>query len=383
MKNLCLAGWLLLGASGLAGAAAEVPFDLTAEERAWLAEHPEIHVGAMDDWPPIDFADASGRPSGIGADLLDEMNRLLGGAIRIHPAPFHENLRKAAAGELDGLMELTPDSGREEDFHLTRPYLDIPQVIVGKRDSRYYRTAQMLSGSAVAVERDVAAEAWLRKNLPKVKVRPYDNTRDALDAVARGQAVAYVGNRAVSLFLIEQEMLSNLHLQGRVEAPSGRLALGIRKDRPVLAALMDRALDAVLQAKGVAIRSKWFARASHAGGPFRLGAEEQAWLEANPKIRIGVPDDWPPMDYVDDAGRPCGIGVDFLQLLNERLDGRIEMVPGAGASLPEAVRAGRLEAQMDVAPRPEGEAPFLFTKPYAHIPHVIIGRKGGNTSTRS
>lgn len=377
MKQLWLAGWLLLGASGVAGAAAAASFELTAEEQAWLAAHPEIHIGAMADFPPINFTDGSGRPAGIGADLLDEMNRLLGGVLRVHPAPFHENLQKASAGELDGLMEMTPGAGRETDFLLTRPYLEIPQVIVGKRDSRYYRTAQMLSGSAVALERDVAAAAWFQENLPKVKIRLYDNARDALDAVARGQAVAYVGNRAVAMVLIEQEMLSNLQLQGRVEVPSGRLALGIRKDRPVVAALMDRALGEVLRTRGQAIRSKWFAWASYARGAIQLGAEEQAWLEAHPKIRIGIPDDWPPMDYVDDAGHPRGIGVDFLQLLNERLDGRIEGVPGPGSTLREEVRAGRLEAQMDFAPQADGEDAFLFTKPYAHIPHVIIGRKGG------
>ena len=358
------------------GAGADEPFALTAGEQAVLADHPEIHIGVMADWPPIDFADDSGAPAGIGADLLAEMNRLLGGVLRIHPAPFHENLRKINAGELDGLMEVTPRSGGEDVFLATRPYLEVPQVIVGRRDSRYYRTAQMLSGSAVAMERDIGAVAWFQEMLPKVKIRQYDDARQALDGVARGQAVAYVGNRAVALVLLEQEMLSNLHLQGRLEEPSGNLALGVRKDRPGLAALLDRALGEVLRTKGQAIRSKWFALASHMGGPFHLGAEEQAWLEANAKIRIGIPNDWPPMDYVDDAGQPRGIGVDFIRLLNERLDGRIEVVPGARTTLPAEVRAGRLEALMDFAPPAEGGSDLLLTRPYVHIPDVIIGRKG-------
>ncbi len=379
MRVLGLAGCLLGAALGGAGRAAadEVPFELTADEQAWLAGHSEVHIGIMADWPPVDFADGEGRPAGIGADVLDEMNRRLGGIVRVHPAPFHENLQKIRDGVLDGLMEVMPGPEREAEFLFSRPYLEVPQVIVGKRDARYYRTAQMLSGSAVAMEREIGAAAWFRENLPKVKIRSCDNARDALDAVARGQAVAYVGNRAVALNLIEQEMLSNLHLEGRLEEPTGRLVLGVRKDRPVLAALMDRAMGEVLRTKGPAIRSKWFALSSQVGGPLRLGAEEQAWLDANPKIRVGVPDDRPPMDYVDDAGRPRGIGVDFLQLLNDRLAGRIEVVPGSEGFLREEVRAGRLEALMDAAPPAAEKASLLFTRPYAQIPHVIIGRKGG------
>lgn len=372
-----VAGWVLLCFAAATGMAADVSFEQTAEERSWLAEHPEIHIGVRADFPPIHFTDGSGRSIGLGADVLDGMNRLLGGILRIHPAPFQENLQKIRSGELDGLMEVVPCSDGEKTFLFTQPYLDIPQVIVGKRDSRYYRTSQMLSGSAVAMERDIGTAAWFEENLPKVKVRLYDNTRDALDAVARGQVVAYVGNRAVALVLIEQEMLSNLHLEGRLDEPSGHLVLGVRKELPVAARLLDRAMGEVLCSKGASIRSKWCALASHAGGPFRPDAEGQAWLEANPRIRIGIPNDRPPMDYVDEAGQPRGIGVDFIELLNERLDGRILMVPGAGADLRKEAREGRLEALMDIEPESEEEAGFLFSKPYAHVPHVIIGRKGG------
>ena len=35
-------------------------FSLTAEEKAWLAEHPEISIGIMDAWAPMNFMDESG-----------------------------------------------------------------------------------------------------------------------------------------------------------------------------------------------------------------------------------------------------------------------------------------------------------------------------------
>lgn len=373
----CLLGLWIAGGAWTAGAAGgDRLFALTAEEQSWLAEHPEIRIGTQADWPPLDFVDGAGRPTGLSVDLLDEVNRLLGGAIRILPGVLDDHMRKVEQGELDGVMDVTPQADREAFLSFTQPYLDIPHVIVGRRGTRYFPSAQSLAGRTVALERGFGNVKWFQDNFPKIRIRLYDSTRDALDALARAQADAYAGNRAVAMFLIEQEMLTNLQVQGRLEQPPVLLTIGVRKDWPVAAALIDRALGAALKSKGRAIHAKWFEVASRAGGALQLDPEEKAWLEANPRIRVGVMNQWPPMDFVDETGQPQGIGVDFIELLNERLDGRLVAVPGAWPTLCAEAQAGRLEALMDRTPQPEREASFLFTKPYASIPNVIVARQG-------
>ena len=382
MKRRAGAGWVVLCAIGLACAAGAVMaedgggFALTAEEQAFLAEHPVIRIGVMANWPPLDFRDRAGQPAGVGVEFLNEMNRLLGGALEIRSGTFGQNIQAVKKGELDGLMDITPRADREEFLAFTRPYLDLPHVLVGRRGARYYKSAMALMGHTVALEKDFGNVEWFAENFPAVRIRLYDSTREALDAVARGQADAYAGNRAVALYLIEQEMLTNLHLQGRLEMPAVGLCLGIRKDWPAAAALLDRALGAVLEGEGQRILAEAFKAASRVGGRLALGPEEQAWLAAHPRIRLGVAADRPPMDFVDEAGQPRGFGVDFIQALNERLDGRLEAVPGSDEELDKEWRAGRLDGRMDLEPGAGGAEEWLLTKPYAVVPHVIAGRKG-------
>ena len=210
MKRLYILGWLFFCATSLAGAGdpvatdAGAAFKLTPEEQAFLAEHPQIRIGVMADWPPLDFQDRSGHPVGVGVDFLNEMNRLLGGVIQIQSGPFGENVQKAKDRELDGVMDITPRADREEFLAFTQPYLDIPHVIVGRRGARYYKSAMALMGHTVALEKGFGNVEWFQENFPSVRIHPYDSTRDALDAVARGQADAYAGNRTVALYLIEQ-----------------------------------------------------------------------------------------------------------------------------------------------------------------------------------
>ncbi|MGD9611936.1 MAG: transporter substrate-binding domain-containing protein, partial [Kiritimatiellia bacterium] len=378
LTTLWALGGLGLFAAGAAAAnGAAGAFELTAEEQAFLAEHPEIRVGTMADWPPLDFTDRAGQPAGIGADLLAEMNGLLGGALRIVPGAFDANLAQTRKRELDALMDVTPKPEREAYLRFTQPYQDIPHVIVGRRNARYYPSAQALAGRTVALEKGFGNGQWFAENFPTVRIRLYDSTRDALDAVARSQADAYAGNRAVAMYLIEREMLTNLHLQGRLEKPSVVLAIGVRSDWPVAAALLDRALQHVLRQAGRAIQAKWFEASSKAGVQFRPTPAEQAWLAAHPRIRIGAMDNWPPMDFVDETGTLRGLGADFIDLLNELLGGRLEAVPAPFPQLLEDLQAGKLDALMDVTPRPDREAFLRFTKPYAVLPHAIVARKGG------
>ena len=51
---------------------------LTAEECEWLRDHPVIRVAQATDWPPAEFTDARGEPSGISEDYLRLIEQRLG-----------------------------------------------------------------------------------------------------------------------------------------------------------------------------------------------------------------------------------------------------------------------------------------------------------------
>ncbi|HPJ56987.1 MAG TPA: transporter substrate-binding domain-containing protein [Kiritimatiellia bacterium] len=366
-----LAAWMLLAAAAFG---AGPSFSLTEAEQAWLAANPEIVIGVPVDSPPLHFTGPDGRPAGLGADVLDAMNQRLGGRIRLQAGSAAELADRLDRKELDGVMDAVPGGGLDAQLVFSRPYLEVPAVIVGKRDARYYRTAEMLRGSALAVVKGSALETWFRQNHPKVRRRLYATAAEALDAVARGQAVAFAGNRAVALHLLEREMLSNLHLQGRLDEAPSALCLGVRADRPELSGMLNRLLDEVLRRRGRALRAKWFVLSSRAGGRFEPSPKARAWLEARDTIRIGVPDNAPPMAFADASGEPQGLAPDLLDLLNERLEGRIEVVPGPRAGQEAELKAGRLDALMEDTPA--GGGARLHTKPYANIPNVIVGRRG-------
>ncbi|WP_020589214.1 PAS domain S-box protein [Desulfobacter curvatus] len=104
-----------------------------------------------------------------------------------------------------------------------------------------------------------------------------------------------------------------------------------------------------------------------------LTDKEIKWLTAHPRIKIGVMDAWPPMDFIDSTGTPAGIGVDYIKAMNRSLGGRLMVVPGPFAENLHKVTHGELDAIMDITPRPDRKKFLNFTSAYLNIPHVIVG----------
>jgi ABC-type amino acid transport substrate-binding protein len=129
-------------------------FSLTAEEKAWLAEHPEISIGIMAAWAPMNFMDETGTPDGIGVDYLKALNQRLDGVLTIQAGPFKENYSRVKDKKLDALMDITPKKEREPFFNFTKPYLTIPHVIAGRKDGLYFDSEKDLANKTIALERE-------------------------------------------------------------------------------------------------------------------------------------------------------------------------------------------------------------------------------------
>jgi PAS domain S-box-containing protein len=236
---------------------ARADLGLTAEEKAFLAEHAPIRIGIMSNWPPLNYVDQSGKPAGIGVDYVKALNKNLWGILVVEPAPFKENYEKVKNKQLDALMDITPKPDREPFFAFTMPYLAIPHVIVGRIGDPYFFSENDLKGKTVALEKGYYNVNYFRQNHPAVKIREYPSTSDALDAVAREEADAYAGNRAVATYLIEKEVLSNLDLEGKLSIPPIELTIGVRKDWPILAAILNKALQAIPESEREAINARY------------------------------------------------------------------------------------------------------------------------------
>lgn len=109
--------------------------------------------------------------------------------------------------------------------------------------------------------------------------------------------------------------------------------------------------------------------------PIQLTAEERAWLDRHPVIRLAPDPDFPPVEFFDSKGNYRGIAADLVALVERKLPIRFEIVHLKNWD--EVLRQGR-SRQIDMfgaaVPTPERLQYMKFTRPFVTFPAVILVR---------
>ncbi len=348
---------------------------LSDEERAWLKAQKEITIGAMDNWAPLNFLGYDGKASGIGADIIKELNKSLDGKLKIVSSNWNTIYEKAKEGELHAIMDITPKPEREAFFHFTTSYMQIPHVIVSRKNQNAFGSLRALSGKKVALEKNIGTIDYLQKNFPDITIKTYDDTSMALHALLEGEADAYVGNRAVVSYKIEQEFLNALKIDALEQTRRGvPLAIGVSKQHPLLVTILEKTWDAMPREILVSIFSKWSMEKPIA---LDLSLEEKQYLRTKKVLHfVRGNEAWKPLSFTDDKGEWAGLEVNFLKLLESRLGGvaiKVSDVPW-----PEAVNQARAHAYdgiISASPTPERQRDLLFSNTYYLSPLALVTKQ--------
>jgi polar amino acid transport system substrate-binding protein len=301
---------------------------LTIEEKKWLDSQKVITIGAMDNWAPINFVDYKNKASGMGASIVEILNTKLDNKLQINSGNWSSIYEKAKNSQLNAILDITPKKEREDFFYFTNPYLQIPHVIVSKNTQKPFLSLADLNGKTVALEENIGTISDLQNNYPKINIKTFQNTTFALDAVSRGLADAYIGNRTVVNYKIKDELIDNIKIDSidSSRKPSV-LTIGVSKQYPILFSILEKAMNEISPEQWNKIRIKWEDKLIDLDNKkIELTNEEKDWLKANPVIRYAGNPNYMPFESFDESGNHIGIISQHLNLLEKTLGIKFEKI---------------------------------------------------------
>ncbi|MGD8291995.1 MAG: transporter substrate-binding domain-containing protein, partial [Desulfobacterales bacterium] len=364
---------------------------LTAEEQAWIKQHPVIRVHNEKDWPPFNYFEY-GRPRGLSIDYMALMAEKLGIEVKYITGPsWNAFLGMVKRKELDVMLNIVKTEDRQKYLLYTEPYVKNPNVVVSY-EKNAYESIEALFGKIVAFPKGFFYEEVLAKSFPQIKRLPVEDTLASLKAVVFGKADAALGEAAVIRTLISKNMLAGLQISGEVKLGDpdlSNLRLAVRNDWPLLQSALMKAMAEVTPQEMNRIRQKWLmldkrpieeldvSLPEGAAGKtsIPLTAEESSWLAEHPKIRFTGDPDWLPQEAFTSDGQYVGIVADILDLLEARLGIAFERVPVK--TWTEAVSLAE-NAEIDVLSETTSSErdTLTFTNAYLDFPVVIIAQQG-------
>ncbi|MBX3737714.1 MAG: transporter substrate-binding domain-containing protein [Candidatus Didemnitutus sp.] len=242
---------LLVVSAGLAAPPAGLP--LSPAEQAWIAQHPVVRVGHLDGAAPYFVRDSHGEPSGLNVDYL----ALIAERTGLHFAHdadrvWSEIFTRAADGRLDLVAGIGRTPTRERSLIFGQPFIFSPDVIVTRVHSPVLVDMRQLDGLRVGMARSSPPIA----RAPAAQIVGFDNMRDAIRAVARGQVDAAMVDALVAMHAIKADGLSNVNI-GVIYDENADVYLASTRRHPLLASIIDKALASITPEEHRRIRDRW------------------------------------------------------------------------------------------------------------------------------
>ncbi|WP_438994057.1 transporter substrate-binding domain-containing protein [Pseudemcibacter sp.] len=238
----------------------EYDIGLTEAELEWLNENKVIKVATDPNNTPLEFIDDNENISGLAGSYLELFEQRLNVKFEWSGSKnWTESLNQIQSkkAHMVSTANATPD--REEYLIFTDPFLDVSYMIFGRQGEEIYGNLDALNGKTVSMVKGYSITKTIADNHPKIILRLSASVAEALEVVAIGQADAYVGSIALAAhFSIEKGLTQIVAVGGTPYRGSNKMA--VRKDLPLLASAIQKAMQSVTAREKTEITRKWLGR---------------------------------------------------------------------------------------------------------------------------
>jgi ABC-type amino acid transport substrate-binding protein len=170
-------------------------------------ERGSLIVGVREDFPPLGYLDADGKPTGFEVDLARYLARqLLGdeGKLRMTPAPPGSRITILHTGLADMLIAaVTVTEDRAAVFALSDPYFLSGTLLLVPRNSSI-QDLRDVPGKRVAVLEGSIQEGGFKPVVPKATQVKFWNVPEAVSALRAGRVDAFAEDDVLILALARQ-----------------------------------------------------------------------------------------------------------------------------------------------------------------------------------
>ena len=195
-------------------------------DSAQVNDRPTVIVGS-DNYPPYNYEDANGRPTGIDVDLATEAFSRMGYRAVFTVIDWEAKRELVENGEIDCIWGSFSIDGREEQYRWTKPYMVSRQVVAVRSDSDIYTLAD-LAGRRVAVQTTTKPEdIFLLRTDARIpepaEVFALQNRELIYPFLSKGYVDAIAAHETAIL-----QCMSDYHLEYRIlDEPLLKVGLGV------------------------------------------------------------------------------------------------------------------------------------------------------------
>lgn len=173
-----------------------------------LAAPRDVNYAFDEDYPPYTYLE-KGQPTGFDIDILKAVLQGRDAKLVLQPMQWEEAQKKLGSGKIHLTSGMKKTGERKERYLFPNLPLTEFKVSLFTAAGKPYRIAEDLKGRKAATQKGslyvgLAEQKGIRTVL-------FDTETDALRALSRGEAEAFVGSEKTAYFNMKKHAIKNLH----------------------------------------------------------------------------------------------------------------------------------------------------------------------------
>jgi len=228
-----------------------------AHGEALPREEKVVIVGGNRDYPPYEFLDAEGNPTGYNVDLTRAIANVMGMKVEFRLGAW-VNVRKALdAGRIDVLQGMSFSEGRATVVDFSIPHTVVNHSVFARKGTPRVQSLEDLQGKDISFHNLGFIHDFLIEKGIRAKFVLTDTQADALRQVAAGKVEYAVVASLPAAYIIKEHHLSNVAPVAK-SIVSVKYCYAVKKGNTELLAKFNEGL-AILKQTGQyqAIYDKW------------------------------------------------------------------------------------------------------------------------------
>ncbi|WP_296056315.1 EAL domain-containing protein [uncultured Amphritea sp.] len=256
--NTKISSFLLLVLLLTRSLSAVADLSLSQEEADWLEEHRDsITIGVAVIPPYLSNRVSDNEVEGLSLDYLKLMESALGAKFQYQIfANYGSMIEAARLRSIDVVFGVTNTEARSRYLNFTSVYSHLSNKIFTQKGK--FKRAEMsdFAGKRFAVPRGTALVSYIANNYPDISLVQVRDLREAFSLLAAG-GVDGVGSYASAGYLYTVlEGIDNISIVGDVGFDY-HISFGSRNDQPILATLLEHALESITAEQKNTIETRW------------------------------------------------------------------------------------------------------------------------------
>jgi len=236
----------------------DIKIKLSNEELEWLSSlDAPLRVAPDSDFAPIEWGNEKGEFEGMAIDYLKLIEKKLSTKFELlYFKSWAENRQAARNRELDFWTAVAPTPQRKEFMSFSSPHIHLKATLLVNSENNASVSLKTVKDQRIGVVKNYFTHHYLQNNYPSIKLVLFQNSREAIRSLAFNQVDAVFIDIATASHICRQEGVSTVKVSKVIDM-GYNLCLASRKDYPILANILEKAVLSITPEEHSEIIKKW------------------------------------------------------------------------------------------------------------------------------